>query len=117
MKMKYYLMSFVIRELVGDAIRYRLYLLGRGIIRIDQRCVGNDIGHFEGDIWIVDKERIMQILTSETTTKNLNLCKHFQTDKIEKTVENLPDKIDVTEDGEWEYKYREALWGCNKPKL
>jgi len=40
MKMKYYLMSFVIRELVGDAIRYRLYLLGRGIIRIDQRCVG-----------------------------------------------------------------------------
>ena len=67
-----------------------------------------DIGHFEGDIWIVDKERIMQILTSETTTKNLNLCKHFQIDKIEKTVENLPDKIDVTEDGEWEYKYREA---------
>ena len=39
----------------------------------------------------------MQILTSETTTKNLNLCKHFQIDKIEKTVENLPDKIDVTE--------------------
>lgn len=57
MKMKYYLMSFVIRELVGDAIRYRLYLLGRGIIRVDQRMCWYDIGHFEGDIWMVDKER------------------------------------------------------------
>lgn len=76
-----------------------------------------DIGHFEGDIWIVDKERIMQILTSETTTKNLNLCKHFQIDKIEKTVENLPDKIDVTEDGEWEYKYREAPMGMQQTEI
>ena len=76
-----------------------------------------DIGCFEGDTWIVDKERIMQILTNEATTKNLNLCKHFQIDKIEKTVESLPDKINVTEDGEWEYKYREAPMGMQQTEI
>ena len=41
----------------------------------------------------------------------------FQIDKIEKTVENLPDKIDVTEDGEWEYKYREAPMGMQQTEI
>ena len=79
-----------------------------------------EIGHFEDNKWVVEKERILEMLTNEVSSKYLSACSYFDLDRVEQAVKKtLPDFIEVTETDEckWEYKYREAPLGLTQTEI
>lgn len=78
-----------------------------------------EIGHFKADTWVVDKARILDMLTREITDKHLSICSHFAIERVKNAVNVLPDFIEVSETDEckWEYKYREAPLGLNQTEI
>lgn len=78
-----------------------------------------EIGHFVDDKWIVNKERIIEILKDEISDKYLSLCSCFSIERIKHAVDVLPDFIEVTDadDCKWEHKYREAPLGLNQTEI
>ena len=55
------------------------------------------IGHFEGDIWKVDKQVIYQVLLNEAEIKCLKVCPSFSEDRIMEFVDQLPEEIIIDE--------------------
>ena len=90
--------------------RYRYY---------DRDNVWYQFGHFENEIWVVDKDAIKKKIYSEIKEKNLKLCSHFDISRIDKSISLLPDKIVVeeTEECKWEYKYRESPMGLEQTEI
>lgn len=76
-----------------------------------------EFGHFENDQWVIDKSRIKMILDKEIQRKRLEICKFFDIDRIHKEIDNLPGTIEVIENGEWCYKYREAPAGIPQTEI
>lgn len=78
-----------------------------------------EIGHFKEDKWIVDKTRILDLLTNEISSKYLSTCSYFSVERVKNAVAVLPDIIEVTDKDEckWEYKYREAPLGLNQTEI
>ena len=78
-----------------------------------------EIGGFAEDKWIVNKERITEILKDEIADKWLSLCSCFSIERVQHTVDVLPDSIEVTDSDncKWEYKYREAPLGLNQTEI
>lgn len=65
------------------------------------------IGHFEGDIWKVDKQVIYQILLNEAEIKYLKACPLFSEKRIWEFIDQLPDEIIIDEN--WEVLTRKEL--------
>ncbi|MDE7434753.1 MAG: AAA family ATPase [Lachnospiraceae bacterium] len=76
-----------------------------------------EFGHFENDVWRVDKARIKSMIQNEVQEKYVEICQHFSFERLEKTLATLPDVIEVTDDGEWEYKYRDAPMGMKQSEI
>ncbi len=85
----------------------------------NSRRLWYEIGHFENDTWIVDKDRILEIIKREISDKHLSLCGFFDLSRIEKAVQVLPVEIAISDDDEceWEYKYREAPLGLKQTEI
>jgi len=78
-----------------------------------------EYGKFNNNIWEINKEKILKILTNEAKEQKLELCGKFNLERIRKIVNSLPDTIKVTDDKDckWEYKYREASAGSTQTEI
>ncbi|RKJ40556.1 AAA family ATPase [Acutalibacter sp. 1XD8-33] len=76
-----------------------------------------EFGHFENNVWNIDKEQILFMLQKEVKKKKVNICKHFSYERLQKALDTLPNIIEVTEDGDWEYKYRNAPLGMRQSEI
>ena len=78
-----------------------------------------EFGRFQDDVWIVDKDRILEQLKKEVAEKHVEACKFFALSRLESALLTLPEKIIVTDDDscEWEYKYREAPVGMKQTEV
>jgi len=52
-----------------------------------------NFGHFKGDLWIIDKEIILEKLLEHASKKGIDICSFFDVNKIRFAVNNLPDSI------------------------
>lgn len=57
------------------------------------------------------------MIQNEVQEKHVEICQHFSFERLEKTLATLPDVIEVTDDGEWEYKYRDAPMGMKQSEI
>ena len=76
-----------------------------------------EFGCFEDGIWVVDKKRIKEIISSEANQKHLTLCRFFDESIIDNQIGLLPDTIEVSDESEWVYKYREAPAGIKQTEI
>lgn len=76
-----------------------------------------DFGHFTDSEWVIDKDNIFSQLNKESISNYISLCNFFDLNRVENVVNGLPDKIKVTDDGDWEYKYREAPFGVQQTEI
>lgn len=78
-----------------------------------------EYGYFNNEIWIVDKDKIKNKIYCEIEEKNLKVCKYFDINKIDKSIDLLPDKIEIKDDEncKWEYKYRESPIGLEQTEI
>ena len=100
---------------------------GWGCMQIDQITLRRNLylakkrwyefGFFENGVWVVNKVQIRSIIQKEICEKYVDVCKHFSFERIEKDLEMLPDVIEVTDEGEWEYKYRDAPVGMGHSEI
>lgn len=57
------------------------------------------------------------MLQKEVQEKYVEVCQHFSFERLEKILATLPDVIEATDDGEWEYKYRDAPIGMKQSEI
>ena len=76
-------------------------------------------GHFVDNIWIINKEEIKNKIYAEIKKKNLEVCKRFDISRINKAIDLLPERIEVTDssDCKWEYEYRESPIGLVQTEI
>lgn len=63
---------------------------------------------FENNVWNIDKEQILFMLQKEVKKEKADICKLFSCERLQNALDTLPNIIEVTEDGDWEHKYRNA---------
>lgn len=63
-----------------------------------------NFGHFKKNVWVIDKETLLQRLKSFALKKGLNRCPHFDMAFLEKAVQELPVKI-IPDGVEFRYHY------------
>ncbi len=78
-----------------------------------------DYGYFEDKTWIIDKKSIKEKIYKEIQEKNIEVCIHFDIQKIKEAINLLPDKIEITNDEncKWEYRYRESPVGLMQTEI
>lgn len=76
-----------------------------------------DFGHFADDTWHIDKNRILTVLRDEAQKKQLTLCQFYSEDRVNSTIQTLLDEIVVSDESEWEFKYRDAPMGMPQTEI
>ena len=68
-------------------------------------------GQFTSDnVWQIDKTKIKDRLDKEIKGKGINACPHFNKENFEKTINELPDEIDLSSEF-WDIIYEEDFIG------
>jgi hypothetical protein len=62
-------------------------------------------GHFEGDIWIIHKEEILQRVMDEVKSRSISQCQHYNADYITRAISLLPDRINMKTTRLFRYTY------------
>ncbi len=76
-----------------------------------------EFGQFkEVNIWEINKEEIKRLLRREADLKYLIHCPKFDVNKIEDTIDKLPDSINIDESDYWETKYDMNIDGVELEK-
>lgn len=57
------------------------------------------------------------MIQKEIQEKYVEMYQHFSFERLEKILDTLPDIIEMIEDGEWEYKYRDAPMGMKQSEI
>jgi transitional endoplasmic reticulum ATPase len=69
-------------------------------------------GSFESEtIWKVNKALIKEHLIKEIEKKNIEHCPVFSRERVLKSVDELPESIDLEEGLNWEIEYKEDFFG------
>jgi ATP-dependent 26S proteasome regulatory subunit len=76
-----------------------------------------NFGHFEENVWVINKQLIKQKLIEESETKFLNLCPYFRTDNIDNILNSFPDSIDVDNNKDWIIREEEVNTGYSLEKI
>lgn len=64
------------------------------------------LGHFfTGTIWKIDKAELAKLLKREADLKYLRLCPLYSWEKIQATINWLPNEIDTESDPNWQIQY------------
>jgi len=61
------------------------------------------------DKWVINKKELQQALDNIIENKLIYLCPHFNDNLIKKTLESLPDMIDVSDDKKWGKIYSDQI--------
>lgn len=76
-----------------------------------------EFGYFKTpELWIVDKEKLLNALLKEVKISRVELCDKFNYEKLEKIVESLPSQIPLNNNDEWSVEYDEELKGTENIK-
>jgi ATP-dependent 26S proteasome regulatory subunit len=69
-------------------------------------------GKFKTDhLWEINKQRIQAILQQEAEDQLLHLCPEFHFSRVLKTIERLPDFIDLNKNTNWKIRYEHLVDG------
>lgn len=86
----------------------------------DQRKPDSDYwyeyGHFEDNVWIVDKDRIRLQLDKHIENYLIFLCPAWSDERIDKVLEKIPDSIDLDKTENWDIIYEEVDTGFSSEK-
>lgn len=75
-------------------------------------------GTFNKDnVWVIDKLKIKEILHNEAISRRLDICPCFDFSKILRSIENLPNIIDLTQDKGWQINYTTNFSGSSIVKI
>jgi len=67
-------------------------------------------GHFISDtVWQVDKNALKSIMYDESKMRYLELCPCFNYERIDRTLNNIPNEIDISLDNEWVIEYKKVF--------
>lgn len=62
-------------------------------------------GYFkDSETWLIDKERILNVISEEARLGMINKCPAFNLDRVKKAIAELPDQIKIG--GNWEIDYK-----------
>lgn len=69
-----------------------------------------DLGYFkDDDVWVIDKQRIIGILSQEVQDKEMHLCPAFKMQRVLDIVSRLPDTLDVNSNKNWSKRYENRI--------
>lgn len=67
--------------------------------------------------WVIDKQKIKEILLNESRSKRVDICPCFDESKILNSIDSLPDSIDLTKDKGWQINYTTNFSGSSVVKV
>lgn len=71
-------------------------------------------GKFINDMkWVIDKQKIREILINESLSRRIDICPCFDLSKILDSIGKLPVLIDLTKDKGWEINYATNFSGSS----
>jgi AAA+ superfamily predicted ATPase len=76
-----------------------------------------DFGAFVNGAWKINHQLIAGALKEEAEKRRLKLCNNFDFSRIQTVINELPEYIEVDDNGSWEYKYREAPVGMAQTEV
>lgn len=78
----------------------------------DNGVYWHQFGEFTNDhLWEINKERIQAILRQEAEDQLLHLCPEFHFSRVLKTIERLPEFIDLNKNTNWKIRYEHLVDG------
>ncbi len=67
-----------------------------------------EFGYFNSeDAWEIDKKTLLESLKKEIEINHLDVCSIFNIEAVKKSIDRLPDSIDIKNSDKWDYKYEE----------
>jgi hypothetical protein len=65
-----------------------------------------EFGHFKGsEKFIIEKDKILIVILNEAENKCIDSCPYFSMERLQNSINNLPDELDLTNKDTWLIEY------------